>query len=179
MTMPGVDLRLLSPRLDAAAHSCRAIIETPRGSRGKYSYDAQSGLFELSAWLPEGIAFPLDFGFIPGAFGGDGDPLDIMVIADEPLPVGTLLTTRLIGALEAEDRKPEGAHRNDRLVGVAALSRLHSHVTQLEQLGSGYVDALVQFWIDKDRLQGKAFHVLRIDGAARAVRLVAEAPAGP
>lgn len=167
-----MDLTRLPHSLDKATRRCRAVVETPRGSRCKYSYDPESGLFELSAQLPEGIAFPLDFGFVPGAQGGDRDPIDIMVLADDPLPIGTLLTVRLIGALEAEDHDENGARRNDRLVGVAAVSRLHAHVQALHDLGREYIDGLIRFWVEKDRRQGKRFELLRIASPEAAVALL-------
>jgi Inorganic pyrophosphatase len=52
----------------------RAVIETPKGSRNKYRYDPDCDCFELATTLPEGMAFPFDFGFIPSTLGDDGDP---------------------------------------------------------------------------------------------------------
>src|ERR1700712_4243624 len=92
----------LAHRLDRNSFECRAIIETPRGCRSKYDYDPESGLFELAGILPAGMAFPLAFGFVPSTRGGDDDPLDMLVLADEDLPVGCLLTARLLGVIEAE-----------------------------------------------------------------------------
>src|SRR6266446_2835676 len=82
------DLSSLSPQLDAKKSTCRAIIETPKGCRNKFDYDPDSGLFMLGGLLPEGMMFPFDFGFIPSTLGGDGDPLDILVLMDAPAHVG-------------------------------------------------------------------------------------------
>ena len=60
------------------------IIETPQGSRNKFEYDEQHGLFKLSGVLPAGASFPFDFGFVPSTQGEDGDPLDVLVLMDEP-----------------------------------------------------------------------------------------------
>lgn len=78
------DLSRLGSRLDADALTFRAVIETTRGSGGKLAYDPRSEIFELKRMLPDGMSFPLDFGFVPGARGQDGDPLDILVSGDEP-----------------------------------------------------------------------------------------------
>ena len=59
------------------------IIETPKGSRNKYAYDPQERIFELRKVLPAGMAFPY-FGFVPSTTAGDGDPLDVLVLMDEP-----------------------------------------------------------------------------------------------
>jgi inorganic pyrophosphatase len=86
---------------DAKKLQCRAIIETPKGRRNKFDYDPESGLFELAGLLPEGMAFPFDFGFIPSTLA-EGDPVDVMVLMDEPAHVSCLLHVRLIGVIEAE-----------------------------------------------------------------------------
>src|SRR5947209_14436383 len=74
-------------RLDRSSLSCRAIIETPKGCRSKFDCDPETGLFRLHKRLPEGMSFPLDFGFIPSTKAEDGDPLDIVVLYEDPLPV--------------------------------------------------------------------------------------------
>src|SRR5436190_818794 len=79
-----------------------AVIETPQGARNKYKYDQESGLYTLSKVLPAGSVFPFSFGFIPRTLCEDGDPLDILVLADEPVPVGCIVPSRLIGIMEAE-----------------------------------------------------------------------------
>ena len=58
------------------------VIETPKGSRNKYNYDEKLGLFKLGGVLPSGASFPFDFGFVPSTVGGDGDPLDVLVLLD-------------------------------------------------------------------------------------------------
>lgn len=99
------------------------IIDTPQGSRNKYSLGEESGLFELSRVLPAGAVFPLDFGFIPNTLGGDGDPLDALILMDEPAFVGYLVPSRLLGVIEAEQTEKGNTARNDRLIAVATDSR--------------------------------------------------------
>lgn len=96
------DLTSFSNRLDVKKRPCRAIIETPKNRRNKFDYDPETDLFKLGGLLPEGMMFPFDFGFIPGTLGGDGDPLDVMVLMDEPAHVGCLMDVRIIGAIEAK-----------------------------------------------------------------------------
>src|SRR5437868_1829024 len=116
------DLTALPHGLDADAGTCRAVVETPRGRRGKLAYDPESGLFEVGKTLPAGMMFPFDFGFVPSTLGDDGDPLDIMVLGDEPAPVGCLVEVRLVGVLTAEQQEDGESERNDRLLGVAVES---------------------------------------------------------
>src|SRR5436190_17387182 len=93
-----------------------AVIETPQGSRNKYKYDPEMGLFRLSKVLPAGSEFPFSFGFIPRTLAEDGDPVDVLLLADEPVPVGCVVPARLIGVLEAENVDGGKKERNDRLI---------------------------------------------------------------
>jgi inorganic pyrophosphatase len=62
----------------------QVIIETPKGSRNKYAFDAKQKVFQLKKVLPAGMAFPYDFGFVPSTEADDGDPVDVLVLMDEP-----------------------------------------------------------------------------------------------
>src|SRR2546423_588389 len=95
------------------------VIETPKGSRVKYSYDPKSGMFALTRALPEGMMFPFNFGFIPGTEAEDGDPLDILIYNEEPLMGGCLIQAELVAAIEAEQVEEGEKTRNDRLIGRA------------------------------------------------------------
>src|SRR4051794_28861688 len=97
------------------------IVETPMGCRNKYAYDPELGLFQLRKALPEGMVFPFDFGFVPATQGGDGDPLDVLVITEEAAYPGCLIHARLLGVIEAEQKGKGKAERNDRLVAAAIL----------------------------------------------------------
>src|SRR5678816_2612074 len=77
------------------------IIETPRNNKYKIAFDEELEIFKIKKILPQGTFFPFDFGFIPNTKGGDGDPLDVLVIADEQLFTGCLVTCRIIAMLEA------------------------------------------------------------------------------
>ena len=88
--------------IDTETGDVNVVIDRPQGSREKFKYDEKLGLFKLSKVLPAGEAFPYDFGYIPGTQGEDGDPLDALVLLDEPVFVGCLLVARLVGVIEAE-----------------------------------------------------------------------------
>jgi inorganic pyrophosphatase len=81
------------------------IIETPRGSRNKFAYDEKLGIIRLKKVLPPGMDFPYDFGFIPSTKASDGDPLDALLLMDEPAHPGTLMRYRLIASSKASRRK--------------------------------------------------------------------------
>src|SRR5215211_5913119 len=78
------------------------VIETPQGRRSKFTYNEKLKIFELSKVLPAGMVFPYDFGFVPNTEGEDGDPLDVLVLMDEPVFTGCLVQARLIGVIEGE-----------------------------------------------------------------------------
>src|SRR5512142_3126073 len=98
------------------------IIETPRNSRNKYKFDEKTGRFKLSKVMPEGMMFPYDFGFIPKTEAEDGDPLDVLVLNDEPMFPGCELECRLVGVIKALQKEKGKENRNDRLIAVAAGS---------------------------------------------------------
>jgi inorganic pyrophosphatase len=151
------------------------VIETPKGSRNKYNYDEKLGLFKLGGVLPSGASFPFDFGFVPSTVGGDGDPLDVLVLMDEPAFAGCLVRTRLVGVIEAEQTERDGeTTRNDRLIGVAADSRLHTRVRTLESLGTALLEEIEHFFVSYNQYKGKKFEPLGRFGPARARGLVEE-----
>src|SRR5437588_54678 len=96
-------LARLSP-WDAKSGALNVIIETAKGSRNKLKYDSKRGLFQLGKVLPRGTIFPFDFGFIPSTRAEDGDPLDILVLMDEPTYPGCLICCRLPGGKSARPR---------------------------------------------------------------------------
>lgn len=161
------------PTFNGEGSCVRAVIETPKGSSNKYDYDPQYGSFELSKTLPEGLAFPFDFGFIPSTRGEDGDPLDVLVLMDFPAVTGAVVNARLIGCIEAKQKK-KGKHaiRNDRFIAVARDSRTLSDVEALSDLRSGLLDEIKQFFVDYNELEGKKFTPLGDCGAKKAPVLV-------
>jgi inorganic pyrophosphatase len=150
------------------------IIETPKGSRNKFNYDEDLGLFKLGGVLPAGASFPFDFGFVPSTLGGDGDPLDVLLLMDEPAFVGCLVEARLIGVIEAEQTEDGETMRNDRLIAVASVSRAHKKVRSLASLNEVVVDEIEHFFISYNEIKQKTFKPLGRFGPQRALKLVAE-----
>jgi inorganic pyrophosphatase len=160
---------------DTESGDLQVIIETPKGSRNKFKYDEQHGLFKLSGMLPAGAVFPFDFGFVPSTRGGDGDPLDVLLLMDEPAFAGCLVAARLIGVIEAEQTERDGqTERNDRLIAVAAESRNHRDVRALDQLNANLVDEIEHFFVSYNEIKGKEFKPQRRAGPDRAQALIEE-----
>jgi len=151
------------------------IIETPKWSRNKFNYDPELRLFKLGGVLPSGASFPFDFGFVPSTLGGDGDPLDVLVLMDAPAFTGCLISARLIGVIEAEQTERDGeTTRNDRLIAVAEGSRLLRKVRSLGDVNESLLDEIEHFFVSYNQAKGKEFKPLGRFGPTRAKRLVEE-----
>src|SRR6195256_194241 len=166
------DLTTLSPQLDQKKSTCRAIIETPKGSRNKFDYDPESGLFMLGGLLPEGMMFPFDFGFIPSTLGEDGDPLDILVLMDAPAHVGCLIEVRIIGIITAEQTEDGKTQTNDRLLGVAVHSYDHEDLKSIHDVSKTLLNQLEEFFISYNKQRGKKFKVTGTGGPNKAMKFL-------
>jgi inorganic pyrophosphatase len=169
-----MNLTKIDNELDPKALCVRAIVETPRGGRSKFAYDPEIKAFRLHYLLPEGMAFPLDFGFIPGTKAEDGDPVDVLVLSDEPLPTGAVVKVRLLADIEAEQTDEKETVRNDRLLGVSEHTHLFAEVTSIEDLGPNFMDQLTSFFTNYNALRGRKFKVLKTQSAEAAVALIKE-----
>jgi|RhiMetdeSRZDD1v2_1073273.scaffolds.fasta_scaffold47421_3 inorganic pyrophosphatase len=148
------------------------IIETPKGSRNKFKYDPDTRMFRLSKVLPEGMVFPYDFGFVPSTVGDDGDPIDILVLGDEPTFPGCLLKCRLIGVIEADQEEKRKRKRNDRLVAVAEQSLLYSDITHLGGLNSKVLEQVEDFFVNYQKVRNVRVTILGRQGPGRALEIL-------
>src|SRR5688572_16593845 len=112
------------------------IVDTPKGSRNKYAFDSESNRFLLKKVLPFGMSFPFDFGFVPSTLAEDGDPLDALVLMDEPAFPGCLLRCRLVGVVEGVQIKGRKKERNDRLIAIEENDKTFLRVRTVRDLGS-------------------------------------------
>jgi inorganic pyrophosphatase len=150
------------------------IVETCKGSRNKITFDPTRGLYELTGVLPVGASFPYDFGFVPQTLADDGDPLDVLVLMDEPAFAGCLVPSRLVGVVTAEQQERDGTvERNDRLIAVAAKSRIHEEVRTLGDLAGALVDEIEHFFVSYNEIKGKVFVPTARKGP-RAARTIVE-----
>ena len=149
------------------------IIEAPKGSRNKYAYEPEDGLFVLKSVLPAGAIFPFDFGFIPSTLGEDGDPVDVLVLMDEPAFTGCLVPSRLVGAIVADQTERDGTQeRNDRLIAVAAKSYTHRDVRSLDDLNDTLLEEIEHLFRSYNEARGKRFEVREQVGPDAALELV-------
>ena len=166
------DLTSLPLQLKAKAAECRAIIETPKGSRNKFDYDPDSNLFMLGGLLPEGMMFPFDFGFIPSTLGEDGDPLDVMVLMDAPAHVGCMIDVRIIGVITAKQTEDAKTKSNDRLLGVAIHSYDHENLRSIRDVSSTLLDQVEEFFVSYNKQRGKKFKISGTGGPKQAIKFL-------
>ena len=151
-----------------------AIIETPRGSRNKYTFEQASGLFLLKKILPQGLFFPLDFGFIPQTKAGDGDPVDVMVFMDEPAFPGCLIECRVIGIIMAKQEKKSKMIRNDRVLAVAEMSTAFANLQNIEDVNKETIVEVTRFFEVYHEKEGNKFKSVGIGDAEKAINLIKE-----
>jgi len=160
--------------IHAETKDLNVIVETARGSRTKFKHDPETGLFLLDKILPAGAVFPYDFGFFPSTIGEDGDPLDALVLTDEPLFPGCLVRARLIGAIEAEQTARGKTIRNDRLITVASESWEWRRIGELEDLATDLIDQIEHFFVSYNQMEAREFKPIRRAGSRTARKLLDE-----
>ena len=154
--------------------SVRVVIETPKGCRNKYAFDPDEGVFKLKRVLPAGMSFPYDFGFVPSTKADDGDPVDVLVLMDEPAFPGCVLACRLVGTIEGQQTKNGQKVRNDRLIAVEESYHVYVNVTDISELPDDLIRQIGEFFVNYRRLNGKEYRVLGKQGAGEARRVIEE-----
>ena len=111
------------------------IIEVPRGSRNKYELDKKSGLLRLDRVLYSAVFYPANYGFIPQTYCDDRDPLDILVLGQEPVVPMCILTARPIGVMQMIDQDEE----DDKIIAVHAHDPAFSHYPRHQRIAASHV----------------------------------------
>jgi inorganic pyrophosphatase len=150
----------------------QVVIETPKDSRNKYAFDPEQKVFGLKTVLPAGMTFPYDFGFIPRTKAEDGDPVDVLVLMDEPAFPGCVLKCRLVGVIEGEQGKNKDKERNDRIVAVEKENHSFADIKHIDDLGKQFVRELEEFFINYHKLSGKQYRVIDVRGPKQAKKRI-------
>ena len=147
------------------------IVETPQNSNIKYDYDVKLGKYTLSKFLPAGLVFPYDFGYIPGTVGEDGDPLDVIIVSEQKTFTGCVLHCRIIGAIKATQTEKNGTKvENDRYVAIPEASTVFKKVTSIKKLEKRVIDELASFFVTYNNEAGKEFKPLQIIKRGQALK---------
>ncbi|RDC55742.1 inorganic diphosphatase [Pedobacter chinensis] len=151
----------------------QVVIETPGGSQEKFDYDPAQRLFILTKILPSGMVFPFDFGFLPGTVGGDGDPLDVLVISELQTFTGCMVECRIIGVITAIQTERNGEKmRNDRFLAIPQISLVYSSVNEIRDLPKALLEQIEQFFINYNEQAEKSFKILEYATAKTAAILI-------
>ena len=150
----------------------RVVIETPMGSRNKFAFNAEEKIFELKTVLPTGMAFPYVFGFIPSTLGDDGDPVDVLVLMDEPAFTGCVLKCRIIGIIEGEQVDKKEKVRNDRVVAIEKHNHSFADIKHIDDLGKRFVEELESFFVNYHELSEEKYRVIGVKGPSQAKRRI-------
>jgi len=153
-------------------HIIQTVIETPRNSRNKYAYDEDLKAFVLKKVLPAGMAFPYDFGFISGTQAEDGDPMDVLILMDEPAYPGCVVHCRVIGIIEGKQTEDGKTVRNDRVVAVDECNHAYTRFKHIDDLGHKFVKELEDFFVNYHELDDTKFKVVKVAGPGEAQRRI-------
>jgi inorganic pyrophosphatase len=151
-----------------------AVIEIPQGSKLKYEIDKKTGMLLLDRVLYSSVHYPANYGFIPQTYAGDGDPLDILVLMQEPVHPLTIVRARAIGGFHMRDDKGV----DDKIVSIAVDDPAVAHYTEASQLPPHLVLELRRFFQDYKVLEGKFSEVDELYDRKRALAVITDALAG-
>jgi inorganic pyrophosphatase len=157
--------------LDETTKCANVVVEAPKGSRVKYVYTPETGLFRVKRILPEGMVFPFNYGFIPSTLGQDGDPLDIVILNEEPVVCGCLLRARPVRVLRAEQTEKGKTCRNDRILAVIVDEETPPE-QQSVRWDEPRVAQIGTFFATYNQLSGKTFKTLGTGGSDYAEQLI-------
>ncbi len=161
----GVPYGELAPRV------VNAIIEIPQGSRCKYEIDKPTGLLKLDRVIFSSFHYPINYGFIPRTYGGDKDPLDILVITSLPVQPLTLMDAKVIGVMQMVDQ----GDPDDKIIAVAANDPGVNHYNNIEELPKHFFDELRNFFEEYKKLENKTVIVEDFGDKAKALQIIEEA----
>jgi inorganic pyrophosphatase len=150
------------------------VVETPRGSKYKYKFDEEQKRFRVKKILPSGLAFPYDFGFIPGTKGDDGDPLDILIISEDSFLHGSIVQCEIIGAIKASQTSDDETVRNDRIISVPVMTMEKDKDVTLEDFSKQKIRELENFFIYYNKMEKKEFKPLGILSAKETWKMIRE-----
>jgi inorganic pyrophosphatase len=148
------------------------VIEIPRGSRNKYEYDHEKHVMRLDRRLFSATVYPADYGFVPDTLAGDGDPLDVLVLLEDPTFPGCWVRVRAIGVFWMEDEKGDDA----KIVCVPVNDPTYGSLASIDGLDPALRSEIEHFFaIYKDLEPGGRSTTRGWGGVDDARRAIAEA----
>ena len=146
----------------------RTVIEIPAGSSVKYELDKESGLIKLDRILYSAVYYPANYGFIPQTLAEDDDPLDVLVLCQEPVVPLTLINARAIGLMTMID----SGKRDHKIISVATQDPEFNSYKEAHQIPEHRLVMLRRFFLDYKQLEGKTVEVDDIQSAKHALPVI-------
>jgi len=165
-----VNLKYL-PIGDEAPVVVNAIVEIPKGSRNKYEYNIELAVFQLDRVLYSSMHYPEAYGFIPSTLYDDGDPVDVLIVIDQPLQTGIMIEVRPIGILKMADEKGT----DDKVISVAKHDPTHSTIREVRELPKHTLIEIEHFFTSYKELEGKHVRSFGWHGVREARRAIQRA----
>jgi inorganic pyrophosphatase len=156
---------------EKAPREVTAIIEIPQGSRCKYEIDKPTGLLKLDRIIYSSFHYPINYGFIPQTYGGDKDPLDILVITSLSVVPLTMMDAKVIGVMQMIDQ----GEADDKIIAVAANDPTVNHYNNIEELQPHFFDELRHFFEEYKKLEKKSVRVEEFGDKTKAIGIIEEA----
>lgn len=163
------DYMMISPGTDIPS-VVNMIVEIPKGCRSKFELDKETGLIKLDRYLYSSSVYPGDYGFIPQTLAADNDPLDILVMVNEPTFSGCLIEARVVGMFRMKDKGAD----DFKVLGVPNADPLFGHVRKLEDVPPHFLREVEHFFGTYKELEGAHTESLGWIGAAEATHEVRE-----
>ena len=148
-----------------------AIVEIAEGSKVKYELDKATGLIKVDRVLFSAVHYPANYGFIPRTYCGDGDPLDVLVLCQEPVVPLCIMRARAIGVMQMRDEKG----LDDKIIAVSTKDPAFADYTDHRQLPQHLLREMTRFFEDYKVLEHKQVMVEDILGPADALKFIREA----
>ena len=146
------------------------LVEIPGGSKNKYEFDKALNAFTLDRVLFSSVQYPCDYGFVPNTLADDGDPLDGMVMMDQPTFPGCVIAARPIGMLEMID----GGDRDEKILCVPAKDPRYAGVKSLDDVSPHRLDEIAEFFRSYKNLEKKVTEILGWQNVDKVAALVEE-----
>ncbi len=145
-----------------------AVVEIPKGSRNKYEYDKDKEAFALDRVLYSPVYYPAEYGIIPQTLYDDGDPMDILVLIDQPTFPGCIIESRPVGMMKMID----GGEKDDKILAVPVEDPHFKDAKDISDINPHLLEEIMHFFAEYKRLEGKETEVIGWFSAADAIKAI-------